>query len=153
MSINNRILRQHVISIGILGCLLFAYLLPIAASPLPRSYRTVRLARSFDLRQGQVVKLHGTKILIKLVEINDSRCPKNVTCVWAGNGAVKLDVSLNGRNSETITLNTAKTATLPGEQVYGSYTISLWALNPYPVTGRKQPGKYATLIITKTRSR
>ena len=69
--------------------------------------KAVRLNKDFTLRKGQRVTLKGSRVLaIKFVAVeSDSRCPKDVNCVWAGNAAVQVQVS-TGRRSKTLTLNT-----------------------------------------------
>ena len=70
--------------------------------------QTVRLEREFKLRPGQQATVKGTKSGITFMNVGeDSRCPKDVTCVWAGNATVRLWVT-NGRSSKSLTLNTAR---------------------------------------------
>ncbi len=80
----------------------------------------------------------------------DSRCPKDVTCVWAGNAAVRLWVT-SGRSGKTVTLNTNKSPTLSDEVEYKGYKIKLVDLSPYPRSDQKiAKGEYrATLLVSK----
>jgi hypothetical protein len=154
MSFNNNSFRNPFISFGLIGCLLLVCWQPAFGKSLSKKPRTVPLAQAFNLKQGQEVQLQGTKLEIKLLEVNDSRCPRQVTCVWAGNGAVKLDVSVNGKSRQTMTLNTGKTSALPAEQTYGNYKVWLLALNPYLEKGGTSPNEYvATLMISRLRRR
>ena len=107
----------------------------------------------FELKHGQQILLQDTDIELKLVEVTDSRCPRNVTCVWAGNGVVKLEASQRGRNRKILTLNTLGSSALPKQQSYAGYWISLVSLNPYPQTsGGIRPGEYmATLVVNNRR--
>src|SRR5688500_566979 len=50
---------------------------------------TEEAADGFNVRYGQTVTVAGTRI--SFTEINDSRCPKDVVCVWAGDAAVRLE--------------------------------------------------------------
>ena len=56
----------------------------------PPATHTIVLAR------GQQVVVAGEALTVKLTEINDSRCPAKVTCIWAGHAAVTLQVSKPG---------------------------------------------------------
>ena len=145
-------LRKVLISSGLICCVIFGCL-PIYGNSKARGPGKVRLATPFNLEQGQEVLLKNTSLRIKLVDVQDSRCPKNVTCVWAGNGAVKLDVSVGGRHRKTLTVNTSNLPAMPGNQTYLGYKISLVALNPYPGTsdGVKPVVRVATLTITRMR--
>ena len=61
--------------------------------------QVARLSREFKLKAGKQVMLKGTRLRIKFAAVeNDSRCPSDVTCVWAGNAAVQLQLSA-GRGS------------------------------------------------------
>ena len=144
--------RKVLISSGLICCVMFGCL-PIYGNSKAKGPGKVRLATPFNLKQGQEVWLQGTSLRIKLVDVQDSRCPKNVTCVWAGNGAVKLDVSVSGRHKKTLTVNTSKLPALPGDQTYFGYRISLVALNPYPGTsdGGKPVVRVTTLTVTRLR--
>jgi uncharacterized Zn finger protein len=111
----------------------------------------VRLSREFKVKPGQQVTVKGTKLRIKFVAVeNDSRCPQGVTCVWAGNAAVKFQVSY-GKDSKTVTLNSSSVSSFPGEVEYRGYKIRLINLSPYPQNNRTVPpgGHTATLLVTK----
>ena len=91
------------------------------------------------------------RVRITFLEVvNDSRCPENATCVWAGNATVKFAVSKGKSVARTIELNTntgAKTAT-----VYG-YNVRLEHLTPPPDPARMHAHNIhtATLVVTKAR--
>ena len=70
------------------------------------------------------------KVTIKfLAVVEDSRCPINARCVWAGNARVKLAVSVGKAAERTIELNSGvepRTVT-----VYG-YVFRFVDLTPHP---------------------
>jgi hypothetical protein len=79
----------------------------------------------------------------------DSRCPRDVQCVWAGNGAIRLTLT-GGDESEVVILN----STLDPHQVsFGPYSIGFRDLTPYPIS--RDPvdrGEYvAHIAIVDTR--
>ena len=114
-------------------------------------FSDIRVNREHRLRNGQLVKLRGTKLAIKFVAVeNDSRCPSDVTCVWAGNASVRLRLS-SGRNSRTVKLNTSGGSSLPAETEFRGYKVKLVGLSPYPRSGRKIPARdyIATLLVSK----
>jgi hypothetical protein len=111
----------------------------------------VRLDREFKLTAGQQVTVKGTKLRIRFVAVeNDSRCPKDVTCVWAGNAAVQLQLG-SGRSSKTVTLNTSKSPSFVSETEYRGYKVKLVDLSPYPRSNRKigRRDYTATLLVSK----
>lgn len=122
-----------------------------ATVPTNGAAQTVRLGREFKLRPGQQASLKGTKLRITFMNVkDDSRCPKDVTCVWAGNAAVRIWVT-NGRSSKTLTLNTARSQSLSNEVQYQGYKISLVDLSPYPRSTQKIAKRdyRATLLVSK----
>ncbi len=114
--------------------------------------QVARLGREFKLRARHQVTLKRESLRIKFAAVTeDSRCPANVTCVWAGNAAVRLAVSIRGRGSKSLTLNTNRSSSLVGESKYQGYKVSLLGLNPYPESDKGiAAGDYtATLLVSK----
>ncbi|HKP68028.1 MAG TPA: hypothetical protein VJV05_02015 [Pyrinomonadaceae bacterium] len=107
-------------------------------------------------RQAETIKVQvntekrspKSKLTVRFVElVEDSRCPTDVNCVWAGNAKVKIRVSKNGR-SHDMTLDTngqTQAATAEG------YTIKLVELTPSPKSNIRinRNGYVATLELTK----
>lgn len=115
--------------------------------------QAARLGREFKVKVGRVVQLKGESLRLKLVAVeNDSRCPKNVNCVWAGNAEVLLEVGTPGaRAKELLRLSTNPSPQSAGEGKYRRYQVKLVELSPQPRDGRKiSPGEYtATLLVVK----
>ena len=61
-------------------------------------------------------------------EINDSRCPSDVVCVWQGKADVKIEVKSPVRGS--IMLNTYDNLI----DTVGNYSFELKDVSPYPVS-------------------
>lgn len=82
-----------------------------------------------QINYGQEASIENN-IKIKFDSVNESRCPMDVTCVWAGDGGVGLILS-NGNDQQHTFLHTAL---FPREINYDGYRIILKSLNPYPVS-------------------
>lgn len=111
-----------------------------------------RLGQSFTLKVGQQVTLEGERLRIKFAALKgDSRCPSDVTCIWAGNAAVRFEVSIRGKDSKSLTLNTSGNGSFPGEALYHGYKLQLVGLNPYPRSTERiaASGYTATLLVSK----
>lgn len=68
-------------------------------------------------------------IKIKFVElIEDSRCPTDTNCIWAGNAKIKVRVTKNGC-SKDLELNSN---VAPQEVVFAGYSFKLVGLTPEP---------------------
>lgn len=73
----------------------------------------------------------------------DSRCPTDVQCVWAGNASIRLTLS-SGDRTELAILNSTLA---PQETSFVGYTIGFRDLTPYPVsTEPLDPAEYVALI-------
>lgn len=87
----------------------------------------------------------------------DSRCPRDVTCVWAGDAEIEIALRqkegpAEGGGTEkeaTVHLHTAGGARMPREAQALGLTLRLEALDPYPETSRRieQEEYTATLVI------
>ena len=107
--------------------------------------------KEFSIKVGQQLKLEGADMQVKFTGVpQDSRCPTNVNCVWAGNAEVSLEWMVD-KCPTSITLNTHATSGTGDESKVGGYRVKLIKLEPYPHSEKKiSPGDYtATLLVTK----
>ena len=146
-------MQSYRIRMTVLACaLLIATASALNARPdAYLAVKAVRLNKEFTLKQGHRVTLKSTSLRIKFAAVeNDSRCPSDVTCVWAGNAAVQVELG-TGRRSEILTLNTGKGGSLVSELEYKGYRVKLVSLSPYPRSDRKIAAKdyAATLLVTR----
>ncbi|HKI45547.1 MAG TPA: hypothetical protein VKA08_09485 [Balneolales bacterium] len=103
------------------------------------------LGEKFTVKFGQQVLIRSEALTVKLDSVtDDSRCPKNSECFWAGNARIVLEV--NGNSS--LALNTYLE---PKEAVFHNYQFKLVDLQPYPeMPGQTKLNDYAAeLIVTK----
>jgi len=90
-----------------------------------------------------------SKLTIKFISlVEDSRCPTNANCVWAGNAKIQIKVS-KGKESKTFELNTKLE---PKIVMFAGYEIKLTDLNPKPATNIRisRNGYTATFSISRT---
>jgi hypothetical protein len=110
-----------------------------------------RVGKEFSIKVGQQLKLEGANLQVKFTGVpQDSRCPSNVNCVWAGNAEVSLEWTLD-KCTTPITLNTHDTSRAGDESKVAGFRIKLIKLEPYPHSEKKiSPSDYtATLLVTK----
>jgi hypothetical protein len=96
------------------------------------------------------------KISIKFVEvIEDSRCPEDANCIWAGNAKIKVTVSRNGRDRQTFELNTSLPNDNSGDHFisYNGLKITLIGLTPFPSASKAIDTKAyeSTFVIERSR--
>lgn len=108
-----------------------------------------RLGQEFTIKVGEqaVIPEAGLKISFSAVA-EDSRCPKGVDCIWAGNGKISIKVSAGGGKATPVELNTNLA---PKQLRFHGYDIKLVALNPYPQKDVviKRGSYTATLLVSR----
>ena len=94
-------------------------------------------ADTVTLKVGKEVRARSSKVRIKFISIvEDSRCPTDVNCIWAGNAKIKVLVSTS-RTSREFEINTNLGP--QGNQLDG-WAINLVELTPSP-TSKGAPAK------------
>ena len=89
------------------------------------------------LRVGQEARVGGTVLLVTFLGVtNDSRCPSDVMCVWAGNAAVAIATRVAMGPTVRHVLNTTLD---PRSADVGGYRVTLAGLRPYPVSTSRIP--------------
>jgi len=116
------------------------------------------LVSSFSFAQDSIkVKAETPKILTNLFYgnslrfdalefkfvkvVTDSRCPKNATCVWAGEITVLINIYTDGEFSEQKSLNFGSKSQLNKEllNLFSSEILKITGFKvlPYPIYGEK----------------
>ncbi|MCQ8127790.1 hypothetical protein [Methylomonas rivi] len=108
----------------------------------------VSLDTEFSLRVGQTVTIEDEGLVIKFKAVlEDSRCPVNAVCVWAGNGKAELEVIEIAGQNKTVLLNTEDK---PKEIALKGHELKLIALNPPRIDGVSiSSGDYAVTLYVK----
>lgn len=108
-------------------CLLVLYACqsPLHYNQSPLFYDGYDYGDEFELSLGEKVTVGRDNASVEFIDVlEDSRCPSNVTCVWAGNGKVQLRF-----DNKDIQLNTY----LDLQEVsLEDVNIQLLSLDPYP---------------------
>ncbi|HEU4390447.1 MAG TPA: hypothetical protein VFV34_21765 [Blastocatellia bacterium] len=117
-------------------------------SPGPK---TVPLDTEFTLKSGEEAIVDGTVIRIRFASVvSDSRCPENVTCVWAGNAEVNLELRKKKKPVNPVIVNTTLA---PRQAEFKGLVVKLVGLKPQPAGGTPiDQGRYeATLIVSRAK--
>ncbi len=92
-------------------------------------------ADSLELRVGGSAQLGSSALTIVFEKVeSDSRCPIGVTCVWEGDGVVRLTVGEHGGSRTALTLHTHPNAAQ--EATHAGFVVRLTALVPHPTRER-----------------
>ena len=90
------------------------------------------LTDSFELNKiqtfipGITYLLENTKTTFRISDVNDSRCPKGATCIWAG--MTQIDLVFRSLATDTLRLNTMDNQS----DTIGNYIFQLMKVEPYP---------------------
>lgn len=103
------------------------------------------LNKEFRLPVGQAAVITGEGLTIKFEAVtSDSRCPQGVTCIWAGEAACNVTVTLN-KTPKPYTLIVGGSGT--GQTVIQGYTLN-FNVEPYP-QAQKTTDKNSYIMIMK----
>lgn len=93
---------------------------------------TLEVAKSGTLRFEAQVKKEDQIYLEFAKVLGDSRCPKDVNCVWAGNVQIAVNLAVNEKKNDWRILSIGARALSKLE--FEGYTFELVEVNPYPTT-------------------
>lgn len=118
----------------------------------PPTVRDVTLGQEFTLRAAESVRITGTDLLVTFDSVTeDSRCPTNVNCVWAGNAVVRLTPRVADATRGALELHT--TTVDKREAPVDGYRVQLTRLTPNRTEGTPltQDQYIATLTVVRSR--
>lgn len=147
-------MRCHRTALAIMalaGALATGAIWPAAAAPATAASATA-FSRTVVVARNKPAIIASEKLRIALIHVEDSRCPVNARCIWAGHAAVTLSVMQAGK-PENVVVGTPAPAgmQLPHDADFGPYHFSLIALTPDNPGGDAQGAtRYrATVQVTK----
>jgi hypothetical protein len=104
--------------------------------------------------KGETVLVKG--VSVKFLDVlEDSRCPTDVTCIWAGRAIVKVEVTSNGNKQErTLIFGEIKRGENKNTNLYSSteFSINGLLLNPYPTSETTGNAKDYVLLICEEKN-
>jgi hypothetical protein len=102
---------------------------------------------AITLAVGQNAQVDSLGITFSRI-VQDSRCPSDVVCVWAGDAAVELLVTGPETDRTELTLHTTLD---PKEDTVDGYRVRLASVAPYPKIAAPIPLRdyRVTLIVSK----
>jgi hypothetical protein len=141
--------RKHVLWVLMITLVLLA--LPGCSKPTGNE---VGLGQESTLSVGQSIVIAGENFAIKFVEVtSDSRCPQNVTCVWAGEVSCLVEITEGNLRTQPyrLVLTQPGLTDQPSQQDFDEHKIT-FRVEPYPVAGKTMAQNEYLLIVTVTRS-
>jgi hypothetical protein len=126
--------------------LLLAGLIACGSSATNSGAASLELDTEGVLAAGAGATVKGTQLEVKFTGVSeDSRCPTDVSCVWAGEVTIKLSMRLGTQKPEERELLEGRST------VFEPYRLTVTRVLPEPKSAQKiQPADYRiNLIIVK----
>jgi len=117
--------------------------LAACATASAQKTQSVTAGSQVTLSPGATVSVTGASLMVRFVSVTeDSRCPVDTACIWAGEVRVLLAITDRGKASQS-------EVTQGGSVVASEYRVTLVRVEPLPTsTARTAPADYrATLKI------
>jgi hypothetical protein len=127
---------------AIVSCLA---LMGCGAAPA-RESQSAELGTPFTLAPGATVSVKSAAMKVTFVSVTeDSRCPRDVACIWAGEVKVQLEIQQASQAASQVEIPEG------GSTVAGACRVTLVRIEPQPAsTARIAPQDYrATLRVDK----
>jgi hypothetical protein len=95
------------------------------------------LNESLALHQGAIACLNDGDLTVRFDSVTgDSRCPINITCIWAGRADAALTLSV-GAKTQTVTLASGDMSQGgSGQTTFEGYTVKLEKVEPPKMEGK-----------------
>jgi hypothetical protein len=107
----------------------------------------VNLGQEVSLHIGQTAQIENEHLAIRFNGITgDSRCPRGVLCIRAGEVTGDVTVTHNGSASD-ITLTQSGLTEPPAEATYQDYKL-VFSVEPYPEAGKQMSPEDYILNLT-----
>jgi hypothetical protein len=105
------------------------------------------IGEEFNLRIGETANIKGEQLRIGFLEISeDSRCARNVICIWEGRAIATVEV-LIGNTSQEIELVEPGLTDTPAKTQFKEYEF-VFKILPYPEDAEVQisPDEYRLML-------
>jgi hypothetical protein len=117
----------------IIGAVLLISTFLLGCSTIPQSDYKAKLGQEVSLKVGQSVLIEGKNLHIKFTDVEeDSRCPRNVTCVWQGQAVSSLVITEPDGSIYDLKLIEPGLQDGFSETIFGDVNI-FFHLIPYPL--------------------
>ncbi len=131
----------------IVGLAVLGLVIPSPAFAAP-GLIDAKLSTPFTIKIGNTAEIKSENLKITLTDIEDSRCPTDVTCVWEGEITLHLNLKKGGDKSKetNLKLRTSQSSEISFE----SYSIFLSKVEPYPISTKEiTKDTYTSTLVVK----
>ena len=110
-----------------------------------------RLGEEFALHIGESIRITGEDLRIKFVKVSeDSRCPKDVTCIWEGRVTTVIEILIDS-SSQQLELSQPGLTDAPARETHEGYEFT-YRVEPYPEKAELEikADEYRLLLIVSS---
>jgi hypothetical protein len=101
---------------------------------------------------GDTVPIGSEGLALTFLAVSeDSRCPTDVVCIWAGRATILVHIQRNGLSFGDFSLTLGEDAAIPVVEREG-YGIRLTVLEPHPISTRPTPSYQYVANLTVSKS-
>jgi hypothetical protein len=112
---------------------------------------TAKLGQEFQLNIGQSATLSDAELKVKFDDvIEDSRCPGDVVCIWAGRVSCMMEITIDNAINKTVLTQSGLTGDYTTEQ-FQQYQLQ-FRVEPYPRTDTEIKDSDYRLLLTITKA-
>jgi hypothetical protein len=114
-----------------------------AAAPAQDTQK-VEVGSDFTMAPGSVTSIGGTGLSIRFMAVTeDTRCPRDTTCVWAGEVKVQLEIRQPAQAAALVEIAEG------GSTAAGEYRLTVLKVEPLPTsTAKIAPRDYRATLRT-----
>ena len=143
---------MHILVLVLILCLQpIFFFIESSATSVPGDKISVPLGEPFELAFEKTAYIESADLLVRFFNVTeDSRCPADVQCIWAGQVTVVIEVKQNTTNAPLGNFSLTRTGgSILETPTVGGYDVLLVRVDPYPISTRTlQLSDYAiTLLI------
>jgi hypothetical protein len=116
---------------------------PVVAEP----HGSPSFSEKVALKVKELVQAIDGRLNLRLVDVNDSRCPMEALCVWQGMAEVEIEASISDGPVQTLKLSTLNAE---AEDV-AEYSLKLVSVEPYPslTAPPPRPETVVTVLVVR----
>ena len=97
----------------------------------------LKINETTEIKSGETSYNSQYGISLRVVNVNDSRCPEGVMCVWEGNASVEFQLTTK-KSEYSFTLDTHQGTPFKSDTIIEGVKYQLRNVLPYPVHGEEQ---------------
>ena len=132
---------NKVLKFGIIGVFLLLF-----SCNKNEKVNTLKIGEATEINLDKTVENSKFNLLLRVENINDSRCPIGGICVWEGNASVEFQLTTKKGKYE-FTLDTHNPPIFKNDTTIESIKYQLIDVLPYPNLNEEQPVKTVKILV------